>query len=46
MLAALQNVIPTHLLDVRLWKALGLEAALEPATGLVPDDRLVRHPPS
>jgi tRNA 2-thiocytidine biosynthesis protein TtcA len=46
MLAALQNVIPSHLLDVRLWKALGLEAALEPATGLVPDDRLVRHPPS
>ena len=29
MLAALQNVRPSHLLDVRLWKSLGLESALE-----------------
>ncbi|MDP9148922.1 MAG: tRNA 2-thiocytidine(32) synthetase TtcA [Myxococcota bacterium] len=27
MLAALKNVRPTHLLDQRLWKALGLQAA-------------------
>ncbi len=27
MLAALQNVRPSHLLDPRLWRALGLEAA-------------------
>ena len=29
MLAAVRNVRPSHLLDTRLWKALGLEAARE-----------------
>jgi tRNA 2-thiocytidine biosynthesis protein TtcA len=29
MLAALQNVRPTHLLDKRLWKSLGLHGALD-----------------
>lgn len=29
MLAALQNVRPTHLLDQRLWRALGIRAASE-----------------
>jgi hypothetical protein len=40
MLAALQNVRPSHLLDQRLWKHLGLEAARE-ADGTVPLARLV-----
>jgi len=44
MLAALQNVRPSHLLDVRLWKSLGLESALEETADgtFVPDARLVR----
>jgi tRNA 2-thiocytidine biosynthesis protein TtcA len=48
MLAALQNVLPSHLLDVRLWKALGLESAHETATDgtVVAEARLVRPPPS
>jgi tRNA 2-thiocytidine biosynthesis protein TtcA len=41
MLAALQNVRPGHLLDQRLWKALGLEAARE-GTGTLPASRLLR----
>jgi tRNA 2-thiocytidine biosynthesis protein TtcA len=41
MLAALQNVRPSHLLDQGLWKTLGLEAARE-ADGTVPLARLVR----
>jgi tRNA 2-thiocytidine biosynthesis protein TtcA len=41
MLAALQNVRPSHLLDQRLWKNLGLEAARE-ADGTVPLARLLR----
>ncbi len=46
MLAALQNVLPSHLLDVRLWKALGLESARETATDgtVVAEARLVRPP--
>jgi tRNA 2-thiocytidine biosynthesis protein TtcA len=49
MLAAVRNVLPSHLMDARLWKALGLEAAAgggepgEGSDGLVPDARLVRH---
>ncbi len=46
MLAALQNVRPSHLLDRDLWSQLGLEAARElpPADdrGIVPAARLVR----
>jgi tRNA 2-thiocytidine biosynthesis protein TtcA len=43
MLAALQNVRPSHLLDKDLWRALDLEAAKTPeATGLVSAARLVR----
>lgn len=42
MLAATQNVRPTHLLDKGLWTALGLEAAKEADTGLVGTARLVR----
>jgi tRNA 2-thiocytidine biosynthesis protein TtcA len=41
MLAALQNVRPSHLLDQRLWKNLGLDAARE-TDGTVPLARLVR----
>ena len=41
MLAALQNVRPSHLLDQRLWKALGLEAARE-ADGTLPARSLLR----
>ena len=46
MLAALQNVRPSHLLDRDLWSRLGLEAARELTQagegGLVPSARLVR----
>jgi tRNA 2-thiocytidine biosynthesis protein TtcA len=49
MLAALQNVHPSHLLDQRLWKSLGLQAARESdgeahkgAFGLVSAASLVR----
>jgi tRNA 2-thiocytidine biosynthesis protein TtcA len=44
MLAALQNVRPSQLLDQRLWSALGLKVAPEDAGGeaLLPDTRLVR----
>jgi tRNA 2-thiocytidine biosynthesis protein TtcA len=46
MLAALQNVRPSHLLDRELWKQLGLEAARELAPtedgGILPLARLVR----
>lgn len=44
MLAALQNVRPSHLLDRSLWATLGLEAAREEPTsqGFVAGDRLVR----
>ena len=41
MLAALQNVRASHLLDQRLWKALGLEAARE-ADGTLPAHSLLR----
>ena len=45
MLAALQNVRPSHLLD-RLWSALGLPGAREDDEGApkgqVPAQRLVR----
>jgi tRNA 2-thiocytidine biosynthesis protein TtcA len=40
MLAALQNVRPSHLLDQRLWSALGLAAAPELAP-LGDDERLI-----
>jgi tRNA 2-thiocytidine biosynthesis protein TtcA len=46
MLAALQNVVPSHLLDVRVWKALGLESAQDLPEGLVSGAQLVRHSPS
>jgi tRNA 2-thiocytidine biosynthesis protein TtcA len=52
MLAALQNVRPSHLLDRALWSCLGLEAARDLApvasatsaeeTNIVPSARLVR----
>jgi len=43
MLAALQNVRPSQLLDKDLWKTLGLEAAKEgDASGLVAASRLLR----
>jgi tRNA 2-thiocytidine biosynthesis protein TtcA len=47
MLAALQNVRPSHLLDRDLWSRLGLEAARElgppgDGGGIVPSARLVR----
>ena len=48
MLAALQNVHPSHLLDRRLWAALRLPAAREPEEGgplrdgIIPTDLLVR----
>ncbi len=51
MLAALQNVRPSHLLDRSLWSALGLRAAAEPSEAshelrepspTVPEHRLVR----
>jgi tRNA 2-thiocytidine biosynthesis protein TtcA len=50
MLAALQNVRPSHLLDGDLWRALGLEAAREidqgrVGEGLVSARRLLRTEP-
>ena len=43
MLAATQNVRPSHLLDKGLWQKLGLEAAREEeSSGLVGASRLVR----
>jgi tRNA 2-thiocytidine biosynthesis protein TtcA len=46
MLAALQNVRPSHLLDQGLWRALGLKAANEPAETredqAIPERSLVR----
>jgi tRNA 2-thiocytidine biosynthesis protein TtcA len=48
MLAALQNVHPSHLLDRRLWGALGLHAAREAENGssgtgeVIPTQHLVR----
>ena len=44
MLAATQNVRPSHLLDKDLWRKLGLEAAaeIEEGDGLVGASRLVR----
>jgi tRNA 2-thiocytidine biosynthesis protein TtcA len=42
MLAALQNVRPSHLLDRELWSRLGLEAARDLASGIVPSANLVR----
>jgi tRNA 2-thiocytidine biosynthesis protein TtcA len=48
MLAALQNVHPSHLLDRRLWGALGLHAAREAESGssgadeVIPTQHLVR----
>ena len=45
MLAALQNVRPSHLLDRRLWSALGLQVAGESdeaPEGVVAAERLVR----
>lgn len=45
MLAATQNVVPSHLLDKDLWRKLGLEAAREAENdGLVRLGRLVRDP--
>jgi tRNA 2-thiocytidine biosynthesis protein TtcA len=47
MLAALQNVHPSHLLDVRVWKALGLESARDtPGERLVPGAHLARPQPA
>jgi tRNA 2-thiocytidine biosynthesis protein TtcA len=51
MLAALQNVHPSHLLDVRLWQSLGLRAAAEgalaapgaPVAGVLSEASLVRR---
>jgi tRNA 2-thiocytidine biosynthesis protein TtcA len=45
MLAATQNVRPSHLLDKDLWRKLGLEAAreIEDGDGLVGASRLVRE---
>jgi hypothetical protein len=48
MLAALQNVRPSQLLDQRLWSSLGLrvapdtEANDESPSGLIPGGRLAR----
>jgi tRNA 2-thiocytidine biosynthesis protein TtcA len=45
MLAALQNVRPSHLLDQGLWRDLGLEVAREaadPQAAAIPERRLVR----
>lgn len=48
MLAALQNVRPSHLLDQSLWKKLGLEAASDAKEGdanVIAAARLVRDAP-
>jgi tRNA 2-thiocytidine biosynthesis protein TtcA len=42
LLAALQNVNPSHLLDRDLWKKLGLHAATPERTDLISPDRLLR----
>ena len=44
MLAALQNVRPSHLLDRELWARLGLEAARDATESIVPAQRLSREP--
>jgi tRNA 2-thiocytidine biosynthesis protein TtcA len=41
ILAALQNVHPSHLLDRRLWGALGLKAASESHAGDWPSDEII-----
>jgi tRNA 2-thiocytidine biosynthesis protein TtcA len=41
MLAALQNVRPSHLLDRRLWSALGVHAAREGEEGATPGEGTV-----
>jgi tRNA 2-thiocytidine biosynthesis protein TtcA len=41
MLAALQNVRPSHLLDARLWKTLGIAAASEEAGAPPEEDRVL-----
>jgi tRNA 2-thiocytidine biosynthesis protein TtcA len=51
MLAALQNVRPSHLLDARLWKTLGIAAAFEEGAAsdegeVVAPSRLVREAPT
>lgn len=43
MLAATQNVRPSHLLDKGLWSALGLSAATEESVKLSPLSSLLRH---
>ena len=47
MLAAVQNVRPSHLLDQRLWSLLGVHAAREESTAtedvLIPEERLTRR---
>ncbi len=42
MLAALQNVRPSHLLDRDLWRTLGLSVATEERSDVVPLTRLAR----
>jgi len=44
MLAALQNVRPTHLLDRELWGSLGIRAALDEGVspGVMSERRLIR----
>jgi tRNA 2-thiocytidine biosynthesis protein TtcA len=46
MMAAVQNVVPTHLLDRRLWRAVGAHAALDEsgvvALDVLDERRLVR----
>jgi tRNA 2-thiocytidine biosynthesis protein TtcA len=51
ILAALQNVRPSHLLDAKLWKTLGIAAASEDGAargegGELPASRLVREAPT
>jgi len=48
MLASLQNARPTHLLDKKLWRALGLPAATEASSDFtdgeaIPGERLLRR---